>query len=157
MIQLLNAPPASQRSERGLEASYRLERRKRLALNDIAQKFSDGPARFLRNSTATSHAESNKAIFKIFQQAGDLSSQLWAQKTALEIKTYAELKRNHFTSRSSIMEAHSSHVLDDPEDQRLDGKLVQVVVHPAILSYGNNEGGDYSNFRVWAKASVWLG
>lgn len=66
------------------------------------------------------------------------------------------LKLEQFKVSSPSMEAHPSQGLDDDEDNKLDGSRVEVVIHPALLAFGNDDCENYHIARVWAKAVVLL-
>lgn len=54
------------------------------------------------------------------------------------------------------MEIHPTQSVDEGDTSK-DGSLVQLVVQPAVLAFGNEEGKKYDKFKIWAKAVVWVG
>lgn len=92
----------------------------------------------------------------LFQEAGRISIRLWTQRTALRVSGLSDLQKYEFKVDSPVMEAHGLHKLDDPEDRRLDGCPIRIVVHPAIFGCGTHDAEEYHKFRVWAKGVVWL-
>lgn len=58
-----------------------------------------------------------------------------------------------FNATSSVMSAHRLHKLDE-DDTRLDGKKVLLVVQPAVLAFGDENGESYDQSKVWARANV---
>jgi hypothetical protein len=51
------------------------------------------------------------------------------------------------------------HKLEDPTNQEFyEGKMMKIMVHPAILAIGTHDGDhyDYDHTQVLAKAVVWL-
>lgn len=65
------------------------------------------------------------------------------------------LLKEPFHIGSDECEAHAAHKLEE-DDKSKDGMLIQMVVEPAILAYGNEQGESYEVSKVWGKAVVWL-
>jgi len=97
-----------------------------------------------------------KELTQICVQAGRLSIVLWSQRPAIAIRHLSELAQKQFHVASKILQAHPLHVLDDPDDHTLDGRLTKILVHPAVIALGNHEADQYDHEEVWAKAVVWL-
>jgi hypothetical protein len=94
-------------------------------------------------------------LYDIIRAAGELFSSLWKQKVYIE----SRLDYYHgtpFNVTSKELEAHPALHLEDG-DTRLDGAPVEIVIQPAILAWGNEEGKYYDYSKVWAKAIVWVG
>lgn len=96
-----------------------------------------------------------KELFEIIQAAGELFSFLWKQKVYIESRL-EDYQGQAFKAASNQLEAHPALRLEDG-DPRMDGSLIDLVVQPAILAWGNEEGTAYNESKVWAKAVVWLG
>ena len=60
-----------------------------------------------------------------------------------------------FYVTDKFLEAHAAHKLEE-DSTALDGKHVEVVVQPAVIAYGNEDGKAYDKHKIWAKAVVWL-
>lgn len=104
---------------------------------------------------------SSEAMEKALQtfgiRAAQISYSLWVQKKDLVCKPLADLPET-FSYDHPLLEAHqlhNKHLNDNPA--RLDGLPILVVTHPAVLSFGNNEGSDYSVCSVLKKAICWMG
>lgn len=97
-----------------------------------------------------------KELYEIIRALGELSSSLWKQKVNIVCWGLDRFQDEPFTVASDLMIAHPAYRLDEG-DSRLDGLPVQMVVQPAILAYGNEEGKNYDHYKVWAKAVVWCG
>ena len=94
--------------------------------------------------------ESDRELYEIMSYAGDLFSPLWKRKI------YIEYSGMPFYTGSQELEAHpTEHLIEG--DTSKDGYPVRLVVQPAILAYGDEEGNHYDQVRIWAKAVVWLG
>lgn len=98
-----------------------------------------------------------KELESIYNQAARLHSQLWTQRTDFGLFGLEQLRSRGFSVQSPQLEAHRLHKLDDPQDQRLDGQKIKVVVHQGVHAYGTHDAEDYRSQRTWSKATVWMG
>jgi hypothetical protein len=104
------------------------------------------------------HADNmKKELEKLLLEAGDLSYHLWTQKVDIEYFSLKELPTN-FDQKHEYLEEHPSQKAQVMENEAsLDGKPIWLVVHPAVLAYGDSDGSNYDAFNVWKKATVWIG
>ena len=100
-------------------------------------------------------AQRHEELLDVMRNIGDLSSSLWKQRVFTVPWGMEKFRKMQFSVDSRMMTAHPTHGLGDG-DARLDGRTVQMVVQPAILAYGNEEGENFDESKVWAKAVVWL-
>jgi hypothetical protein len=101
--------------------------------------------------------ELRKALIGIMQTAARFSSALDTQKSYLRCEGLSELPGT-FDHQSEDMEAFSGHLADlDDEPTCLDGKAILLVIQPAVVLIGMNDGSDYKWRRVLKKAIVWMG
>ena len=100
-------------------------------------------------------AQRHEELLDVMRTVGDLFSSLWKQRVFTVPWGNEKLQKMQFSVGSRTMTAHPSHRLEDG-DARLNGRTVQMVVQPAILAYGNEEGRNFDESKVWAKAVVWL-
>jgi hypothetical protein len=98
-----------------------------------------------------------ESLFSIFVDAAELAMQLWSQRPGIVFRSMPEIAQERFAVDSHIMQAHPLHKLDDPDDPRLDGRVIVLVVHPIMLRTGTHDAEDYDHEIIWAKAVVWLG
>jgi hypothetical protein len=120
--------------------------------------FENGAAALLVRSVQTEPDGGFKgSLFSIFVDAGELAMQLWSQRPGIVFRSMQELAQERFAVTSDIMQAHPLHKLDDPDDSRLDGRRMVLVVHPAVLRTGTHDAENYDHEVIWAKAVVWLG
>lgn len=104
----------------------------------------------------TDHRETrNKALEDIVDRAVHLSTRLRTQRTNFESEKPENRLGQQFVVENDNMEAHRLHQLSY-EDTSLDGWEVGIVVHPAIIAWGDNDGGGYDSGRILSKAVVWL-
>lgn len=115
--------------------------------------FDSSSARVLYRPSDGSQRQ--KELYNIIRTAGELFASLWKQKVFIASWGLEKFQFKKFSSASNEMMAHPAHNLEDGDD-RLDGCRVRMVVHPAIVAYGNEEGHNYHEYKVWAKASVWV-
>ncbi|KAL7919153.1 hypothetical protein ACQKWADRAFT_302174 [Trichoderma austrokoningii] len=124
---------------------------------NLAGKFWDGPAKHLIKAPISKEEDDQtmQDLASIVQHAGELSSRLWSRRTTLLVLGLSELKDEPFSTHSDHMKAHALHRLYD-DDDKCDGWLANIVLHPAVLGFGSSDGEDYRTPRVWMKAEVWL-
>ena len=93
-------------------------------------------------------------LFSIIQSVGKLSSTLWKQKVFISSFPGRHIGQP-FQTTSNEPEQHPAQRVGEGDSQ-VDGRLIQMVVQPAILAFGNEDGKDYDHSKVWAKGIVWL-
>jgi hypothetical protein len=113
-------------------------------------------ALFKHLSTDSEAAERRQELLEIFHQALQMSAQLWKQPAILKCLTLAFLDEQKFRADSEFMDAHPLHGLYDGDETRLDDHRILMVISPVILAMGNSDGENHMQYRVWAKAIVWL-
>jgi hypothetical protein len=90
----------------------------------------------------------------LFERAGKLACQLQSQYVQTRVLvSYQEM--GNFSVDSNIMEAHTTMDIEQ-DDHSWDGKPIDLVITPAVLAFGNERGENYSSFKVWSKAVVWM-
>lgn len=114
------------------------------------------PKPFLRRMESSTYAEFVEKLATICQRAGQLSRQLWLQRPSVHCRCLADLRDVKFNIREKSLKAHSLHQMDDPEDHSLDGKMIKILVHPAVLIAGTHEAERYDEYSVLVPAVVWL-
>lgn len=126
----------------------------RAASDTAADIFLDGCCSILLRDVTISR----EPIRAIFGKAASLSLQLGKQRVAVDCPGFYEFRNFDFRVGDKYLEAHASHKLDpDTTDQRLDGKTVRLVIHPAVCCRGTHEAKNYdTEIGVWVKAVVCL-
>lgn len=120
----------------------------------LAIQFREGPVKYLLQENSE---QQQVKLVSIFQHAGEIAGQLWTQRTYLRCLYFCDFSQKPFRVGSKIMEAHPSHFQDDESDRRLDNLPVMMIVRPALLAYGNDDGERFDQCRVWGKAVAHLG
>lgn len=123
------------------------------AANQQASKFLEGAALHLINEEA--RADARDKLKAIYQEAAIMSYKLWTRRTSLRCTTLNDLHHPTFDPDSKYMIAHSSVGYEDHADQ-LKGRPISIIVHPCLIAFGTDDGKDYDQQRVWARAEVWL-
>ncbi|CAD6443797.1 70c1f9a8-8226-42b3-a15d-2109d72ed539 [Sclerotinia trifoliorum] len=114
-----------------------------------AENFINSPANNLFDKTP----ELMIKLQNLYQEAGNLSYHLWTRRAVLKILTLNELNPS-FDINDRMMTLHNM-VKEDVEN-KLTGQPITLVVNPAIISYGTEDGEDYESPRIWTPAEVWL-
>ncbi|KAK2855715.1 hypothetical protein FQN49_004911 [Arthroderma sp. PD_2] len=157
LVRIYNPPEGGVLSENEKFAVKKMHSRVERCSDYLATIFHTGPARYLfRKIPSDQETVRLHKLRDIFMDASELSARLWTQRTYMKSQHLPSLKLEPFQVSSPSMEAHPSQGLDDDEDSKLDGSRVEVVVHPAILAFGNDDCENYHVARVWAKAVVLL-
>ena len=131
----------------------RCSQRKEQYYRHITTVFEASDARVLYRPCDV--ARRHEELLEVMRALGDLFSSLFKQRAFTACWGKEKLQKMQFSADSRTMAAHPSHGLEDG-DARLNGRTVQMVVQPAILAYGNEEGRNYGESKVWSKAVVWL-
>lgn len=156
MLRILNPPIQDDvhPSEKRVKSLTEAKRQK--VCSRHATAFLEGPARHLLH-TAQENATSDRVqrLENIFQAAGNLSCQLWTQRTYFECQGLQDLKVELFSIDSEILEMHPLVHLDEVP-ARFNERTITMVVNPLVKAWGTDEAEDYDRSRVWAKAVVWL-
>ena len=92
-----------------------------------------------------------QALIDIVTGAAHMALELWIQRTYMECLDITSFGK--FNNGSTKMEAHRLQKLDD-DDNRLDGHEVVAVIQPALITYGDDNGENYEDGKVWSKALV---
>lgn len=58
-----------------------------------------------------------------------------------------------FRAEHPVMSAHALH-RQHGNDAKLDGKNALIIVHPAIVAFGNEYAEHYDLCKVWAKGII---
>jgi len=86
-----------------------------------------------------------------------MSCRLWKQKVFVDFVGMNRLQNQTFWMNSQELEPHRIHGLEDDENpHRADGCHIGMLVQPVIRAYGNNDGEDYHQCKIWSKGVVWL-
>lgn len=130
----------------------------RQAARSAAVTFAQGPARLLLHEMSDAAAKSYQdELVCLFDKAARLSVMLWRERLAFECHYLHDLATQRFSIDGREMQAHPRHLLDDPTDHRLDGRRVQIVVHPSVVGLGTHDGDRYqTTSKVLVKAVVCL-
>lgn len=155
-VRLLH-PPVSQHDKPSETVRCDVEQATRDACRDAARVFASGPASLLTQGLADAQREEcRRSLEALFEGAGKLAVRLWTLRPAIRCDYLPDLQHRLFAVDSPAMQAHALHKLDDPADDRFDGRPVKIVVHPAVFGMGTHDADAYDRPRVWAKAVLWL-
>lgn len=118
----------------------------------LVKSILDGPvSKLCRKVNPEEQERREQDLINLFANAGELAQELWSQRTYMEIVDKRGLET--FQVDSPIMEAHRLQKLDE-DDHRLDGHEILAVIQPALVAYGNDDGENYEDHKVWSKATV---
>ena len=122
----------------------------------LVHKFVNGPARFLLDPANLDSREGR--LEEEMSLAMQLSARLWSQRSrvgCLDLQTFRDAT---FCASGNYLEAHQSQERDIDPPNFYDGLPVEMVVQPAIVAFGTEDGQGYSAIsRVWLKGRVWIG
>lgn len=116
--------------------------------------FESGTARILLRPVDSNEAiQRRQELEKLLRDVGHLFSSLFTQRVLIVVKGIETLGDEKFFADSKDMTAHGSYKLEDGS-RKLDGRRVQMVVSPAIVVHGDEDGTSYDQSKVWAKAVI---
>ncbi|KAF5965229.1 hypothetical protein FBULB1_12330 [Fusarium bulbicola] len=144
-------------SLRGREQAL-LDARTRFA-GDLSRRFLCGPARHLLRSLSDEEwQDCSSGLEEQINQALQQSLGLWTHRSYMrcyDLPVLQQLGRDVFEAGSDLMQPHQAHQLGQPKQSQHHGTPIVMVVQPAIVVCGNEEGEDYGRTRrVWMPAKV---
>jgi len=109
----------------------------------------------LRSVSPEEEVQRHEELLDIFEQAGELATRLWSQKTSMKLLWASDFKdeMSLFSADSAFMEAHSTMGCAS-DDHAFDGTKIDLVLVPTLVVFGNNEGRGYEVFKPWMKSTV---
>ncbi|KAK5942985.1 hypothetical protein PMZ80_003990 [Knufia obscura] len=126
---------------------------------ELVDEFDKGRSSCLYR--ACSHADyfrRRTSLKNLLHDTGEYLTQLWMQKVHIATLDLPELGHSPFRIGAEEYEPHNRLKLDDEKtDTSLDGWPIQMVVQPAIVACGNEQGADYAKLKkIWTRAIVWV-
>lgn len=94
-------------------------------------------------------------LTELMERFGGLAMQLWKRHVIIQVEGLEQADLKEFHSAKADMELHAS-VRGGTAGQELDGRPVQVMVRPRIVSVPVREGGQLAGRVVWTNAVVWI-
>ncbi|KOC08107.1 hypothetical protein COH20_007520 [Aspergillus flavus] len=120
--------------------------------SELAIEFLAGPVRLLFRHRNDSWAiQRNQELYQLYHTAGELAISLWTQRSFMRCYCMDELPV--FRAEHPVMSAHALH-RQHGNDAKLDGKNALIIVHPAIVAFGNEYAEHYDLCKVWAKGII---
>ncbi|KAJ4213219.1 hypothetical protein NW759_011063 [Fusarium solani] len=101
------------------------------------------------------HEDALLELSELMEQFCKLALQLWKRHVLISVEGLEQQDLKHFRSAQPDMEAEDS-VLHGARGARLDGRPVQVMVRPRIVSEPVHQDGQLADRVVWSKAVVWV-
>ncbi|EGD88097.2 hypothetical protein H112_04579 [Trichophyton rubrum D6] len=92
-------------------------------------------------------------LYHIFAHAMQLSLSLWCRRTQMTCNSMFTGNTRVYHHTDSSMIVHRIHRLDEGEN-KLDGKEILVIIQPAVVAFGNDDGENYDKRKVWSPAIV---
>lgn len=94
----------------------------------------------------------------------ELSWSLWTRKQLFEVWKWQDLKPEEdeyveltYRPDAQSMKPHALHTAELTEDEdALNGNAAVLLCSPAVVAWGNADGGEYETEQVWRKAVVWF-
>ncbi|KAK2875389.1 hypothetical protein FQN49_001638 [Arthroderma sp. PD_2] len=96
--------------------------------------------------------EKYNKLLSLLMTASKLSGRLWSQKTYMDCIYFG---KSGFKVNSPYICAHRLQKLD-ADDTRLDGHALLATIQPAIIAYGDCDGENYDERKVWLKGIVFV-
>lgn len=96
-------------------------------------------------------------LLEMIRNAGAFAARLFTQKVKMVVvqSWRKEDDAFRFDIRSSRMTPHPSMLLDE-DSHEFDGCMIDFMVEPAIIAYGNEAGRNYDEWKIFMKMTVLL-
>ena len=121
----------------------------------FAEKFEEKHCEsWLRPVNLEDAAKRHSELLHIYHEAAILAICLWTQKTEMRCLTTFD-NYNRFSISSPLMTPHVA-MHCDQDSHEYDGRRIDLVVVPAIIAYGNEQGENYGEYKIWMPATVWI-
>lgn len=133
------------------------EWRKRYA-KTLTKSFLESSARlFLKHLTSEESDDRNAMLEEEFDNALQYSVRIWAQRSSIRVWDLGRFgAQTSNTLDHNCSEIYRTQATKGPE--QLEGRPVVLVVQPAIVAFGTEEGYSYDRpTRAWIKAQIWFG
>ncbi|CVL05380.1 uncharacterized protein FMAN_10771 [Fusarium mangiferae] len=135
-----------------------LDARTRFA-GHLTSRFLAGPAHYLlRNLSEEEWQDCSSGLEEQINQALQQSLGLWTHRSYMrcyDLPILQQLGQDVFEAGSELMQPHQAHQLGQLKRAQHHGTPVVMVVQPAIVVCGTEEGQDYGRIRrVWMPAKV---
>ncbi|KAH7411294.1 hypothetical protein BKA64DRAFT_638933 [Cadophora sp. MPI-SDFR-AT-0126] len=125
-----------------------------IASHRVSQ-FLASPARHLLVIPTDAKTNHISKLSSIYQEAALTSYNLWTRRTAMRCTTLRDMGSPAFVVDDPRMAPHSLIHLDENEEE-LQGRKIEVLVHPLLEVLGTDEAKEYDEARVWIPAEVWF-
>jgi hypothetical protein len=158
-LRLLDPPaPGTMTAENNLhETKQKTAKARKTACIHMADQFLTTTSMLCKGLDGEPYKDMRNSLVSIFLEAGLLSYRMGTQRGLVRSLDVHDLP-SLFSASSEIMEPHPRNLEEvDDNTELLNGRRVVLVTHPAIISEGNHDFSDYSVYRVWKRAIVWLG
>jgi hypothetical protein len=122
----------------------------------FAHRFVTSSARHLFSSEVT--PENLKKLISIYQEAAELSYELWTQRRTMRCFTLRDMAGWAFDPKSRKYDLHTIQYSEDDSYPHLSGGIITVVVHPLLETFGYAacKDQDYSVGSIQIPAQVWV-
>ncbi|KAE8149805.1 hypothetical protein BDV25DRAFT_130078 [Aspergillus avenaceus] len=118
----------------------------------LAAEFLDGPVQpLLQTTNESGMVQRTQELHQLYQGAGELAVSLWTQRSF--VKCYRIEELSVFRADHPIMSPHPLHHAEAGGGAS-DGQPVLLMVHPAVVAFGNEYAEHYDLCKVWAKAMM---
>lgn len=122
--------------------------------DDLARDFTSGPLNAILSECSPEQClKRDGELREYYEQAGKLFTRLSTQKSELRWTHPDQMLGKPFDPHT--MRPHPLHRIYEDEYDRLDGKLVLLVISPMVSRRGA-DAGNQDQDHVLAKAVVWL-
>lgn len=132
-------------------------RRREARYSEMAHEFDRGQSQCLyANCSQSDYVQRLIQLKKLLHETGEYFTRLWSQRVLIKTMDMEDFRGQLFRIASDEYDPHPRLKLET-DDTRLDGNRIQMVVQPAIVAFGTEQGEGYDKVRkMWSKATVWV-
>jgi len=109
----------------------------------------------IENFHGDERAARSEELLQMIRATGDISALLWTQNAQLRASKCDIEGEFVFNSDSTSIKAHPCMCLDK-NNRQYDGRRVQLIIEPALLAAGDEDGKNYDQLKIRMPAIGWL-
>jgi hypothetical protein len=121
----------------------------------LARRIKDEGSSLIEEPDRNEQAAREDELLDMIRATGDISTLLWMQNAQLRPSKDDIDGDFIFSNDSTSVKAHPCMCLDE-NNRQYDGRRVQLIIEPALLAAGDEDGKNYDQLKIRLPAIGWL-